>query len=295
MKSLSKKTLTKYSYRLDNFLKKYKEQSPFLKRSGDFIQLRYDNEIYSKLSCGNFDVAFYSNDNERVFLSQLAKTEEFGGKGTGYSIRVETQIIEYLRKQLFSIKFDEANTIPLKIGDIITQVYDIKNIPGTPKADFKFEGIESDIFLSHKKGTHARHFNQWSGLTQDPISEHEEVKSFIYNVKERYNEMPLATNAVSHIEDENLKKIAVYGNDFGSNTFGMNNVHAVLQGNVNLVANGAFYELVPHHVFYNGDKIDGEYEPVLSAMYKGDRNQYNVKGARFVIQPLESRKITEEI
>jgi hypothetical protein len=31
------------------------------------------------------------------------------------------------------------------------------------------------------------------------------------------------------------------------------------------------------------------------AMYKGDRNQFGVKGARFAIQPIESRKITEFI
>ena len=58
---------------------------------------------------------------------------------------------------------------------------------------------------------------------------------------------------------------------------------------------GNFYELDSNNVHLNGDKITGGFEPVLMAIYKGDRSNFGIRGARFAIQPLQSRKITELI
>ena len=38
-----------------------------------------------------------------------------------------------------------------------------------------------------------------------------------------------------------------------------------------------------------------EFEPVLMALYKGDRSNFGVTGARFAIQPMGSRKITQMV
>ena len=58
---------------------------------------------------------------------------------------------------------------------------------------------------------------------------------------------------------------------------------------------GVGYELNSEHVLENGEAITGDYEPVLMAIYKGDRSQFGLKGARFVIQPKASRGVTEWI
>jgi hypothetical protein len=61
-----------------------------------------------------------------------------------------------------------------------------------------------------------------------------------------------------------------------------------------LKKNGIYYELDSNHVHYNGDPMTGEYEPVLTAIYKGDRSDAGVKGTRIVIMPIGGRKMTGE-
>jgi hypothetical protein len=65
----------------------------------------------------------------------------------------------------------------------------------------------------------------------------------------------------------------------------------LLQGPVKLVKKGKHYELSANHVHYNGDSVDGDgYDPVLMAIYKGDRSDAGVKGTRIVISPVGGRK-----
>jgi hypothetical protein len=63
-----------------------------------------------------------------------------------------------------------------------------------------------------------------------------------------------------------------------------------LQGPIKVKKVGNFYELDANNVHLNGDEITGGFEPVFMAMYKGDRSNFGIRGARFVIQSLESRK-----
>ena len=54
---------------------------------------------------------------------------------------------------------------------------------------------------------------------------------------------------------------------------------------------GSNYQLSSNHVHYNGDSVDGQgYDPVLMAIYKGDRSDAGVKGTRIVISPVGGRK-----
>ena len=50
-----------------------------------------------------------------------------------------------------------------------------------------------------------------------------------------------------------------------------------------------------NHVHLNGDDISGVYEPVLAAIYKGDRSDAGVKGTRIVIMPVSGRRMTGTI
>ena len=50
-----------------------------------------------------------------------------------------------------------------------------------------------------------------------------------------------------------------------------------------------------YNVHLNGDELKGDFEPILTSIYKGDRDQFGIKGARFSIYPLGGRKINEFI
>ena len=73
------------------------------------------------------------------------------------------------------------------------------------------------------------------------------------------------------------------------------NVRVVLQGPVELRKVGKNWEFTANHAHENGEDITGEFEPVMMAIYKGDRSNFGVAGARFAIQPKGSRKVTEWI
>ena len=69
----------------------------------------------------------------------------------------------------------------------------------------------------------------------------------------------------------------------------------MLQGPVKLKKDSNRYVLSSNHVHYNGEQMTGSYEPVLAAIYKGDRSDAGVKGTRIVIMPIGGRKMTGEI
>ena len=93
-----------------------------------------------------------------------------------------------------------------------------------------------------------------------------------------------------------LKKYAVYGVDYSEKgTLGQQNVSVVLQGTVKLFKYGKVYKFTANHHHENGEEITGGFEPVMMAMYKGDRSNFGVKGARFAIQPKDSRNVKEWI
>jgi hypothetical protein len=88
--------------------------------------------------------------------------------------------------------------------------------------------------------------------------------------------------------------LSVYGNQYTSNKLGAQNVSVLLQGPVGIKGSGNFYTFTANHVHFNGDSVDsGGFEPVLMAIYKGDRSDAGVKGTRIVISPISGRKGTE--
>ena len=106
------------------------------------------------------------------------------------------------------------------------------------------------------------------------------------------NGMPPATTVGRRIQDENLKKLAVYGSGYGG-VKGENNIDVVMQGVLNIQNRGRYYELTcSGHRLNNGDRITGNYEPVFLAVYKGDRSDHGIRGARVVIQPIGGRTIS---
>ena len=73
----------------------------------------------------------------------------------------------------------------------------------------------------------------------------------------------------------------IYGSGYGG-SFGVNNVNVLLQGTVKINAiSFTEYKITGSAMTHsNGATLPPEYQPVLMAIYKGDRSDYGIKNAR---------------
>ena len=232
-----------------------------------------------------------------ISLTQIYKDSEFSGRTQATTAQEDAQIVR-INQQLNGI-FDKLGTeiIPLKVGATTYQVGLCESTPGTPKCDFHFRGISGYVgHVSHKAGDGPKAFQQWSGTSQrvEPlIYNHPETQAFISTLQSMFpNGMPGSTTVGRRIQDENLKKMAVYGSGYGGPK-GESNVDVTMQGMLNIQNRGRYYELTcSGHKLNNGDRINGTYEPVFLGVYKGDRSDHGIGGARVIIQPIGGRTIS---
>jgi len=235
-----------------------------------------------------------------IKLTQIYKDSEFSGRTQITTAKEDAEVVS-LNGQLKEI-LDKSgvDSISLKVGKVKYDVFICESTPGTPKCDFHFKGPRGYVgHLSHKAGAGPRGFQQWSGTSQrvEPgIFSHKETQDFINTLKQMFpSGMPSGTTVGRKIEDEKLKYLAVYGNGYGGSK-GENNVDTTMQGNLKIVKNGNFYVLkASNHENVNGQKITGSYEPIFLAVYKGDRSDHGIKGARITINPIGGRTVKQFI
>jgi len=294
---MSSSTLKKYPNRRENFLKKYKNTEEFvLKNSPDPVKFVYDKEVYDKIENEDFNVVFKDSSGKTYKISDIAKTAEFGGKGSGAGTAKEDVQLKSLQDQIIAeIKKSSKATITIDINGIEHEIVGVVTTPGVPKSDFHLIDIEGNevVWISHKDGRSAKDHQQWGGMSkrkEPDIFNHRETKSFIEDLKKEFpGGLPRATTLYRKIKDKSLQKKAVYGNQSGGK-LGQQNVSIVLQGPVKLKGG----KLSANKVHYNGQDIKSGYEPVFMAMYKGpDRNDAGVKKTRLSIYPTEGRKTIE--
>lgn len=228
----------------------------------------------------------------RVFVKPIP------GTGVGGTAKEDAQL-KSLQTQIEKALYDnDLIEIPIKIGRQIYKVAGAETTPGTPKSDFHLLDAKGKevVWISHKDGSSPRDFQQWSGMsirTEKEIHDHRETQKFIKDVTSITGfVMPRATTLSRKITDPRLMNLAIFGNQYGR-SLGRQNVTLLLQGPVKLVKRRDHYEIVSNHTAVNGEKMTGGYEPVFMAMYKGDRSNFGIKGARFAIQPKASRKSKE--
>jgi hypothetical protein len=233
-------------------------------------------------------------------LTQIVKSSEFGGKGAGGGLIKEEQAQKDLQSEIDEAIKKNKGPITIKCGTVLYKnIIRVEKTSGTPKSDFHLVNTadEAVIWISHKDGSTAKDFQQWGGISErkEPkIFNHPETQKFITDLKNTYTQgLPPATTVYRHIKDKNLKFFPVYGNAYGG-ALGEQNVTILLQGPPGLKKVGNHYELTANHVHFNGDSVDGNgFDPVLMAIYKGDRSDAGVKGTRIVISPVGGRKGTE--
>jgi hypothetical protein len=305
MTPMTPKEFLKYDWRIEVFLRKYKAGESFDLTTGSKMKFTYQSDVAKAVESRNQvklkAVRLLGTDGKEYLLSALGKSAEFGGRGAGAGTAKEDMELKSLRDQLNAIKSDTASaTVPIMIGSKTYKVFDVVTTPGVPKSDFHLVDINGKelVWISHKDGRGPRDFQQWGGISaraEPSIFKHPETQKFIDDLKAQYPDgLPKATTLYRKIKDTKLKMLSVYGNQYGTRE-GRQNVSILIQGPVKLQKAGGSYQFKSNHIHLNGDVIDGDFEPVLTAIYKGDRSDAGVKGTRIVIMPIAGRKMTGTI
>jgi hypothetical protein len=305
MATLSPKELEKRN-NFNIFLTRIRTNKEFILSESNGVKVKLDKSILTQLtSIIHFDrfkvgssILLPTTTGQTVRLTEIYKDSEFSGRSQSTTAQEDAQIIR-INQQLTNI-FDKIGKeiIRLKVGTTIYDVGLCESTPGTPKCDFHFRGISGYVgHVSHKAGSGPKAFQQWAGTSQrvEPlIYNHPETQAFINTLKQMFpNGIPNATTVGRRIQDENLKKMAVYGSGYGSGIKGENNVDVTMQGLLDIRNRGLHYELTcSGHKLNNGDRVTGSYEPVFLAVYKGDRSDHGIRGARVIIQPIGGRTIS---
>lgn len=237
----------------------------------------------------------------QIRLTQLYKDSVFSGR-TQNTTAAEDAQVSLIRRKLQQIKEQTGSDIVnLQIGKNTYQVVNVESTPGTPKSDFHFRDMNGNMvgFVSHKDGSSATAIQQWGGITQrgEPmLAAHPETIAFVQTCQAMFGtQMPNATTVARRIKDNRLKMMAIYGNGFGGGP-SIQNVDVLLQGTVNITKIGTKYRLsASAQTHNNGDPVGGAYEPVFMCIYKGDRSNYGIKGARMVISGKGGRSIKQYV
>lgn len=238
-----------------------------------------------------------TTDNDFIPLSMLYKDSDFSTRTQDTTAKQDKQINK-IKDAIREIKNKTSlDYVPIKIKDIVYNIKEIKRLNDKSKADFCF--IDTDDkevgFVSHKDGNSPKSFQQWSGTSkkfQEKIFIHPETQSFILDLKNIFsNGCPRASTVARKINDIELKKIAVFGNNFGKH-FDRDNVEAVMQGELALKAGWEAFELSgSHYTIHNGELPLYGYDPVFMAVHKRDRADHWILNCRVTINPIGSRKI----
>jgi len=229
----------------------------------------------------------------KILIKSIGKT---GG------LDVEEAAISTLSDAITQAMISTGGPINIKLkSKTIIGVAGVKKTAGTPKSDFHLvdKSGKAICHISHKKGSKPTDFQQWGGITETEILNHPEVKYFEQEVNKLYpgGVMPTGQSAFMKIKDESLKMMSVYGVKYNIGSINTNRVDVLIQGDPGLkyISNNVFQLTATGHIHYLPEKITGGFEPVLAVIYKGDRTQLGLKGARASIYPIGGRSFKTEI
>jgi len=291
--TLQKSNLNRKPDRIQILVKKLQNREPFVLKGQTKPTLVIDPDpqwLNDLMTSGQLKADYILDINgQRVPLSSLQKTTEFGSTGR---MGTEKEAVQLNRLDQLIKEANGGDPIDIKIGNkIYKNCVGARNTPGTPKSDFELvdDAGRSVAFISHKDGMRANDFGQWSGMTD--YKDYPEVQKFIKDVIRKVGKvMPNKTTLARPLRDLNLKNKACFGKDFGARAFSVNNVTCIIQGEVRLVPKGNYFILEGGKMWLSGKTPTDEYDPALMAIYKGDRDNFGIKGARFSIYPIGGRK-----
>lgn len=207
-------------------------------------------------------------------------------------------------KHLQNLKSQISSNFTLNFNQTFYNISSIEKVKGNVKADFAlYDKDVPVIFISHKDGKTMKQFQQFSGISD--VASHPFVYKFIEDLRYNFpNGVPKGFGTVSSkkidqeiSENRKLLHKCIFGIDHG-NPYNENNVHVVIQGNMNLVNINNVYSLVSDSfVLLNNNNNEQRlpFETKIMAMYRKDRNNQNLKQTRIMVCPENSRKIKVEL
>ena len=225
----------------------------------------------------------YDTSNVKHSISAVTKTPELGGKGKGYQrgSQIEAAEISNIQKQIDEFNKDGEGITIVGVGP---NIISIEPVAGMQKADFKFVNKAGNVlgYIQHKSPKH----QQMAGVGRKPFTDFEEVQQFaqrVYDTVEKSPSKRLEKPEYSTIQDPELKRLAVYGEQ----EEGPRGVQFYCIGPMELksVGDNSFELTVPSGKgrVYTGNQIPEEGEaPTLVATYRAGRNQ-KVPGTKLVI------------
>lgn len=261
----------------------------------EFNSTNFDDLINVLPKLNAYDkITLIDDKNVRYPITAFAKTIELGGLGRGGTLKPERAAIKSIQEQLTQI--GEPITIVFN-GVEYTDIDTVIDVKGNQKADFAFAaGDKAKLFASYKPGTSASSIIAYGGITA--ISEKSrDVQSFVAAVRKQVPDFKeVKKEFTAPLNDKNVILRAMYGSDFGSQTYSDNNVQALLQGDIKLeLISGNKYKIVASHTIIAPEIPDGPYTPVLNARYANDRNQFDIMHCRVSVLPQDARKNAKTI
>ena len=292
--------LTRRAGRLDVFINKIRDKDFFLTRHGAVkITSPSPDDLSAEMPSKGYSVMMkgVSDKGKSITLKyphDFLKTPEFGGKGAGSGTSAEDAALSNFRREMKIIM--EKTGMPyinIKVNGRVVQAVDVQSTPGTPKSDFHLVNADGEeiCWISHKDGKDSKGFQQWGGLTEarKKYPNHKEIESFIVAVnKDSPDGLDGSKSYARVLKDKKLKMVAVYGIDYGKKP-GRQNVDILLQGTIRLAKTGKTYVLKSAHTMENGTMPTQGYTPQLFVR-KGDRSNFGIKNARFMIAPKDLRR-----
>jgi hypothetical protein len=221
--------------------------------------------------------------------------------------------------------------LTLVLGRQQFKIDGFRQISGRPKADMAFTYKKKDVvFVSHKLGSKPADFQQYGGFSNDLgynknsrtskivkgssssyidqfLEDVDLILANVYNIKPDKNGMydfkstKRGTNFAKPIDDDNLSGIVMFGKDYPTGKFGLDNCHVLVDGNIKfkMIEHGV-YELdrsspETYHIMNNPsvkgstDKFPKKppYQPMLFVMRSAAQglNQGGFLNARAVVWP----------
>jgi hypothetical protein len=314
--ALSKVTLNKYPERVQTLVKKLVNKEPFVLLGHDTpteIIEPDPNWLQQLITNGKVETTFIPTKNgNKMQLSTLQKTQEFGGLGFHRERKERVQIGELNNKIQ---ELGNGAPIKIKVGDnIYENCIGVQKTSGNyPKSDISIVNTNNQeiVFMSHKDNLRGRPdpkgFQRWSGIVDYANEQYPEVLKFVNDVKLRlkeansYNEngefVMLPGTFKRAIQDETLKYKSCFGKNYGSDRYGVDNVNCILQGNVSLTPEKDYFVLSSDRIWLSGElpgTREGEegYDPTLTVYKSGGPTRFDqkVRNAIFCIYPKDGRK-----
>lgn len=235
------------------------------------------------------------------------------------SIQAESAQILLTSTVLSELKRN-GDSVTIKMGKETYNVDEFKKVPGTPKADAAFYYKNKPVvYLSLKKGVGPANFQQYGGWAGDlGIKTRSDVKSkpifedFVSRVENIFTKLGLVPDSNGRFNFNDLKKGSYFGNPvtneyvsnkvkFGKDyspvsSFGINNVHALVDGDIKFNFKDGVYTLDGQYHYELNPSLDTSisslkeenlYKPILM-VYKSEGqglNQGGFSNARAAIWP----------